>query len=562
VIAGGFMAGFALDTDWGINLPFIASHGQLNFVLALVLAAIVAGALGAVIALPVRRLGALALALGTLALAFFMHLTVFDYEPIGRETLGWIIRAPSLDIPVINEIADLLLNGKQNHLDFSQTEHQVLLGLVLFGAFTWVIHCLYRSPSGRAMLAARSSEVAARTSGISPAKQKIALFALSAAIAGVGGAVYGMVNFTITRGSADPRLALIWLTVAVTFGIRRPGGALLAGLAFACSQQIFRWIGGDLLPGATIEELTTSAYFTPILFGLGAINLAKNPDGLLAMVGHQRMERRLARERKAHIEAAAAAVGTEETAAAVAAAPPVGGVAMSSEGAALALDQVVAGYGEVEVLHGVSVAVKPGEIVALLGANGAGKSTLCSVAAGALDLTSGRVLMGGKDVTAEPAYRRAREGLLLVPEARGIFPGLTVEENLRVLLARPEEQAKAYERFPVLGERRHQLASLLSGGEQQMLSLAPALAQPPKVFIGDEPTLGLAPLSAEVVIGAIRELRELGSAVLLVEEKAREVMQLADTVVFMELGRVIWAGPREDADSEQLAAAYLGSSAR
>jgi ABC-type branched-subunit amino acid transport system ATPase component len=169
------------------------------------------------------------------------------------------------------------------------------------------------------------------------------------------------------------------------------------------------------------------------------------------------------------------------------------------------------------------------------------------------------VLLNGADVTAQPAYQRARDGLLLVPEARGIFPGLTVEENLRVLLADPDEQEKAYARFPVLGERRKQLAGLLSGGEQQMLSLAPALAQPPKVFIGDEPTLGLAPLSAEVVIEAVGELRDLGSAVLLVEEKAREVMQLADTVVFMELGRIIWAGPREEADAEQLAAAYLGS---
>ncbi len=155
-------------------------------------------------------------------------------------------------------------------------------------------------------------------------------------------------------------------------------------------------------------------------------------------------------------------------------------------------------------------------------------------------------------------HERARSGVLLIPEARGIFPGLTVEENLAVLLASSEDRDKAYERFPILGERRKQAAGLLSGGEQQMLSLAPALARPPKVFVADEPTLGLAPLAAEEVIDAIRELRDMGSAVLLVEEKAREVMELADTVAFMELGKIVWVGPRSEADADRLTAAYLG----
>jgi len=557
VIAGGFAAGWALNRDWGIDVPFIASNGQLNFVLALLIAAALAAALGAIVAIPVRRLGALALALGTLALAFTAQLTAFDYEPIGKESSGWFIRAPSLDVPVLNELADLVLNGEQDKLDFSQLQQQVLLGLVLFGVFTLLVHSVQRSPTGRAMLAVRSSDVAARTVGISPVKQKIAVFALSAAIAGFGGAIYGLVNFNITRNSAPPLIALVWLAVAVTFGIRRPGGALLAGLAFACSQQIFNWIGGDFLPG-TVEELTTSPYFTPILFGLGAINLAKNPDGLLALVGHQRLEKKVERDRATRAEAAETALATEEVGQADAA-PPAAAPAPDLEGAALALDSIVAGYGEVEVLHGVSVAVRSGEVVALLGANGAGKSTLCAVAAGALAPTSGRVLLGGADVTDHPAYQRARESLLLVPEARGIFPGLSVEENLRVLLSDEADRAKAYERFPILGERRGQIAGLLSGGEQQMLSLAPALAQPPAVFIADEPTLGLAPLASEQVIEALRELRERGCAILLVEEKAREVMELADTVAFMELGRVTWIGPRAEADAERLAAAYLGT---
>jgi ABC-type branched-subunit amino acid transport system ATPase component len=219
---------------------------------------------------------------------------------------------------------------------------------------------------------------------------------------------------------------------------------------------------------------------------------------------------------------------------------------------------VVAGYGDVEVLHGVDLALTPGKVVALLGANGAGKSTLCSVAAGVVAASIGSVHLDGDDITGREPFRRARDGVLLVPEARGIFPGLTVEENLTVLLRTEELRAKAYERFVILQERRKLVAGLLSGGEQQMLSLAPALADPPKVLIADEPTLGLAPLAAEEVVRAIRELRESGSAILLVEEKAREVMELADIVAFMELGELVWMGPREDADSERLAAAYLG----
>ncbi len=576
VTAGGFAAGWALERDWGIDIPLIASDGQLNFVWAALIGAALAALVGALVAVPVRRLGALVLALSTFAVAFAADLLFFSYEPIGHGTGGWTIRAPTLELPVLDDVADLLINGPQDGLDFSQPQQQVVLLLVLFGLATLVFHALSRSASGRAMLAVRSSDVAARTVGISPAKQRVMIFALSAAIAGFGGVLYGLVNFSISRSTIPPLLGLIWIAIAVTFGIRRPGGALLAGLAFACSAQIFEWIGTDFL-GGTVQELTTSQYFTPILFGLGAINLAKNPDGLLALVGHQRLEKRRAKERQTVIEQAEAsthggAVPEHErphvssTTASLPAggdAPPAAaGSAADEPDAALLLRRVVAGYGEVEVLHGVDVAVPRGRIVALLGANGAGKSTLCAVAAGLVTPTSGQVLLEGEDITAHPAYRRERDGILLVPEARGIFPGLTVEENLAILLRTDDEQASAYERFPILGERRKQAAGSLSGGEQQMLSLAPALVQPPKVFIADEPTLGLAPLAAEEVVGALGEIRDAGSSILLVEEKAREVMTLADDVAFMELGRISWMGPREQADEERLAAAYLGGADR
>ena len=148
-----------------------------------------------------------------------------------------------------------------------------------------------------------------------------------------------------------------------------------------------------------------------------------------------------------------------------------------------------------------------------------------------------------------------------MPEARGIFPGLSVEDNLSVLLRDAALRDAAYERFPILRERRKQPAGLLSGGEQQMLSLAPALVDPPHVLIADEPTLGLAPLAADLVMNTIVELRDQGCAVLLVEEHARNALEVADVIAFMELGRIVWCGPRVDADLHLLAASYLGGTA-
>ena len=475
--------------------------------------------------------------------------------------------------------------------DFSQPRTQTMMLLLVFGILTLLIANLKRSKSGRAALAVRSSPVAARTSGIGPAKSEIMLFALAAGIAGFGGVMLGMTNGFVSNTTATPITGLLWLAVVVTFGIRRPGGALLGGLAVMATTPIFQWISGFSFMPSWFNDLTASTYFASIMFGLGAINLAKNPDGLFALIGDQRAERRRKRERAAHIElaeeqlhAVPGANGSGATPLPLAApsAPgrsgpvakvpvpviavtevtlpePAAPAAVSDADAGLTIDDVVAGYDDVEVLHGVSLRIGRGSVVALVGPNGAGKSTLCSTVAGLVVPTRGRIVVGERDVTALASFERARSGVMLAPEARGIFPGLTVEENLTVLLRSAPLREQAYERFPILGQRRRQIAGLLSGGEQQMLSLAPALANPPAVFVADEPTLGLAPLAAETVMGAVAELRDLGSAVLLVEEKAREVLEVADIVAFMELGRIGWVGHRDQIDEEQLAATYLGA---
>jgi ABC-type branched-subunit amino acid transport system ATPase component/branched-subunit amino acid ABC-type transport system permease component len=577
VTAGGFGAGWALSRDWGADIPFLASAGQINWVWAALIGALIAAVAGAVIALPATRLGGVYLAIWTLAAAFFCSLVIFAYEPIGKGQLGWTIRAPSLDVAPLNWLNGFLLNPglpwnvESTPLDFSQVQEQILLFFGVFGLVTLLIHRLHNSASGRAILAVRSSEAGAAASGVRANRTKIMMFALAAGIAGVGGVFLGLYSFTVSNSTAPPIIGLFWLALAVTFGIRRPGGALVAGFAFAAGTAVFHWLA-DLLPGATVNSIVSSVYFVPILSGLGAIQLAQEPDGILALVGQQKLEKRRLKEqaaRRSAMEAEAEQAAPRDQA--VAGAGPVvltlGHPSPNGrhpgptvDGATLAIEGVVAGYGDAEVLHGVDLRLESGRITALLGANGAGKSTLCSVAAGLVPPTFGAVTLEGTDVTEAPPYQRARAGLLLVPEARGIFPGLTVEENLAVQLRSEEAREKAYERFPVLTQRRRAQAGVLSGGEQQMLSLAPALADPPTVLIADEPSLGLAPLAAEEVMRALVELRDAGCAILLVEEHARNALEVADTLVFMELGTIVWSGSVAEADMQLLGATYLGGS--
>ena len=562
VTAGGFAAGWALSRDWGWDIPGVAHNGQINFLWAAVFGFVAAGAVGFLIALLMARLGGVNIALGTLAFAFIASLVVFPIESIGNAQRGWSIRQPSLDLPVVNQLADLLVIGDHHVFDTSLLSVQILLFLAIFGVVTLSISALQRSASGRAILAVRSSEVAAESSGINVQRTKVMLFTFSAAIAGLGGVMLSLFSFQVTNSTAPPLTGLFWLALAVTFGIRRPGGALIAGLAFGAGAAMFHWLG-DALPGGAVNDLLTSVYFVPMLSGIGAIQLAQEPDGILALVGQQKLakqrektrQRRIAELDSAKTADRSADVPSQE----LPQAKPVRAVTtLDSPARAMSFDGIVAGYGDVEVLHGVDLSLAAGTVVALLGPNGAGKSTLCSVAGGLVAPSLGTVTLAGIDITSVSTFQRARRGVLVVPETRGIFPGLTVAENLAVSLRDPELRDKAYARFPILAARRDRAAGLLSGGEQQMLSLAPALASPPAVLIADEPTLGLAPLVGDIVMDAIVELRDAGTAVLLVEEHAKNALKAADVIAFMALGRIVWCGPRQDADLELLSSVYLG----
>ncbi len=237
---------------------------------------------------------------------------------------------------------------------------------------------------------------------------------------------------------------------------------------------------------------------------------------------------------------------------------------------ALCLAGLSAGYGDLDVLHEVDLVVGPGEVVALMGANGAGKSTLLAAASGLLRPRAGRVRLGGADVTGLPPERLVRLGLAHVPERRQVFATMTVLENLRLGAYHREraeprtaiqaDVAAAFEMFPVLAERKRQLAGTLSGGQQQMLALARGLMARPSVLLLDEPSLGLAPLVVQEILRALAQLPARGCAVLLVEQNARAALQVAARGYILELGRVAAEGPAAIlAEDPRVKAAYLGT---
>ncbi|MFF6804110.1 ATP-binding cassette domain-containing protein [Streptomyces sp. NPDC012616] len=232
-------------------------------------------------------------------------------------------------------------------------------------------------------------------------------------------------------------------------------------------------------------------------------------------------------------------------------------------GPLLELDGIRAAHGGITVLHGVDLAVEEGRVVALLGPNGAGKTTLLSVAAGVHPPIAGRLLLGGRDTTGVHPRDLARAGVCLVPQGRGVFPNLSVRDNLRMMTftgrTHQEIEEIAYARFPVLGTRRAQPAGTLSGGEQQMLALARGLATDPAVLLLDELSMGLAPLVVAELYELVAEIARQGVAVLVVEQFAAAVLKIADHAAVLARGRIQWQGHPDSSLHAELSSYYLGS---
>jgi branched-chain amino acid transport system ATP-binding protein len=227
----------------------------------------------------------------------------------------------------------------------------------------------------------------------------------------------------------------------------------------------------------------------------------------------------------------------------------------------LALQGISAGYGRTTVLRDIDLQVPAGQVVALLGPNGAGKTTLLRVASGLLAPTAGTVSLHDRDVTATKPYQRTREGLCLIPEGRGIFPNLSVKENLQLQIppwATGQSTEPALQAFPILKERLGQRAGSMSGGQQQMLALARCFLANPKIVLLDEVSMGLAPRIIDEIFTALLTLRDTGVALLLVEQYVSRALAVADHVYLLGRGHVTFTGKPSELDEAELMRRYVG----
>ncbi|MGW6984254.1 ABC transporter ATP-binding protein [Streptomyces sp. NPDC054932] len=234
--------------------------------------------------------------------------------------------------------------------------------------------------------------------------------------------------------------------------------------------------------------------------------------------------------------------------------------------ALLKVEDLKVAYGKIEAVKGISFEVNEGEIVCLVGTNGAGKTTTLRTLSGLIKPKSGTITFDGQPLAAVPAHKIVSLGLAHSPEGRHIFPRLTIAENLQLgAFLRTDKEGiekdvqRAYEMFPILGERRKQAAGTLSGGEQQMLAMGRALMSQPKLLMLDEPSMGLSPLMMQKIMATIKELKASGMTILLVEQNAQAALSLADQAHVMEIGKVVLSGTgRELLHNEDVRKAYLG----
>jgi branched-chain amino acid transport system ATP-binding protein len=234
--------------------------------------------------------------------------------------------------------------------------------------------------------------------------------------------------------------------------------------------------------------------------------------------------------------------------------------------ALLRLEDLHAGYGPITALRGLDLVVAPGELVCLIGANGAGKTSTLRAISGLLSPSQGRIVFDGREIHGREPAAILRAGIAHCPEGRRVFPYLTVEENLamgayvrRDRAAIADDVGEVCRHFPILAERRRQMAGTLSGGEQQMLAIARALMARPRLVLFDEPSLGLAPTIVETTFGIIADIRRRGTTVLMVEQNAYAALRMADRAYVMETGRIVLEGAARDLlEDDHVRRAYLG----
>jgi ABC-type branched-subunit amino acid transport system ATPase component/ABC-type branched-subunit amino acid transport system permease subunit len=563
---------FALAGVGGVVAGDLIEKANVDFFLCIAAAGAAGAALALIVGIPALRIKGAYLAVVTLALAVAMNSFFLNPTIVPK----WIPQ--QFTRPVAWSRFNLLSNRS---MYFFCLGFLVVTLLFIVG--------LRKARSGRVLLATRDNQKAVAAMAVPPVRVKLAGFVLAGTVAGVAGALYSTLLGAVSFDTFDPSYSLVVFSMAVIGGLNSLGGVLMGvgvievlSYKFPAEQLLFTGIGLLVillfLPGGLGEGVqkirdvllrrialrrdilvpslvadrrveTPHHIHPPEESDLLAHALDESPNGAA--------ERVVAEEALFHEEfdsdydtGGAPAVPVPVPAAASADVSTNG----NSAPVALSCQKVEISYGPVQILFGVDLDVHEGEIVALLGTNGAGKSTLLKGASGLVRVGGGAVKLGGRPIAGEPAEAIAKMGLSLMPGGRGIFPTLTVDENLRLGTwmvrkngaAVKEAKQRVTELFPILAQRHNQQAGNLSGGEQQMLSLAMALMVTPRVLMIDELSLGLAPTIVAQLIDVVKMLHAAGTTIVIVEQSVNVALQMAERAVFLEKGEVRFSGATSD----------------
>jgi ABC-type branched-subunit amino acid transport system ATPase component/ABC-type branched-subunit amino acid transport system permease subunit len=515
-----------MGTGAVVTANLIADRNVDLFV-CLVLSGVAGGVIALLLGLPALRVSGQFLAVTTLAFAVAMEL--YFLNPANYER--WM--------PAAYERPELW-----GVLELSNERWLYALAVVLVVAGVYIVRNLKAARAGRSISATRDNERGAAAAGINTTETRLAAFIFAGMLAGVAGGLHAVALRGIGQSTYPASMSLLVFSMAVIGGVSSLGGTL-AGVA------LVQW-AGYLFPKAQL-------FLTGV--GLLAILLVI-PGGLAQAFEHWRdrfvrvVARRHGLVSHDQVETVEQAVEPGHRGAihrdASGAGLMVGSVRRERLGAhLLTCDGLEASYGSLQVLFGIDMGVERNELLALLGTNGAGKSTVLKSIAGLLPAGKGKVTFDGRDITHLPAEEIARLGLSLMPGGKGVFPTLTVDENLRLACWMLRHDPDAAQRmrdetvrmFPILGERHDQLAGDLSGGEQQQLSLAMAFVTRPKLLCIDELSLGLAPTVVDRLVDKVREIHAHGTTVVVVEQSVNVALLLCHRAVFLEKGQVRFRGP-------------------
>jgi ABC-type branched-subunit amino acid transport system ATPase component/ABC-type branched-subunit amino acid transport system permease subunit len=511
----------------GVVTANLIADRNTDLFLCLGLAALAGGAIALVLGLPALRVSGQFLAVTTLAFASAMEF--YFLNPANYP--NWL--------PDRYERPELW-----GALELSNERWLYALAVLLVVAGVYVVRNLKQARAGRSISATRDNPKGAAAAGINTTETRLAAFVFAGMLAGVAGGLHAVALGAIGQSTYPASTSMLVFSMAVIGGVSSVGGTLAAVALVSLLGYLF----------PDVQLLLTGVGLLLILLLMPG-GLAQAFEWVRDRVVHAIAVRRgiVQVDQVETIEQAVepghlAAIRRDASGAGL----MVGSVRRERLGTNLLVcDAVEASYGSLQVLFGIDMGVERNELLALLGTNGAGKSTVLKSIAGLLPPTRGRVSFDGRDITGLPAEEIARLGLSLMPGGKGLFPTLTVAENLRLAcwMLRHDPAAaqamrdEAIAMFPILGERHDQLAGDLSGGEQQQLSLAMAFVTRPKLLLIDELSLGLAPTVVDRLVEKVREIHDHGTTVVVVEQSVNVALLLCHRALFLEKGQVRFRGP-------------------